>query len=65
MEWERQLAYKFDAGKQEGITVGAQQKAIEAAKSFAANGVSEEIIAKSLNMTITQVQKILKGTVSA
>ncbi len=65
MEWERQLAYKFDAGKQEGITVGAQQKAIEAAKSFAANGVSEEIIAKSLNMTITQVQEILKGTVSA
>ena len=45
MTWERQRTYDLDAG----IEIGAQQKAEEDARSFYANGVSIEVIAKSLN----------------
>ena len=55
MEWERQRAYD----KEEGILIGIQQKAIEDAKSFYANGASIELIAKSLHMTQEEVQKIV------
>ena len=37
-----------------------QQKAIEDAKSFYANGVSIQVITKSLKMTEEQVQDIVK-----
>ena len=63
MEWERQRAYDFADGKQEGLTEGfqqgAQQKEIEAILGFASNNVSEEIIAKSLKMTLEDVHKII------
>ena len=49
--------------KQEGITEGAQQKAIEDAKAFYSNGVPIEIIAKSQNMTTEQVKEIVKDVV--
>ena len=45
---------------QQGLQQGAQQKAIEAARSFYSNGVSIEIIAKSLNMTEEQIKEIVK-----
>ena len=51
MEWERQKAYEFKRGKQE--------KAVEDARSFYANGASVELIAKSLGMTIEQVEEIV------
>ena len=31
MEWERQRTYDFENGKEAGIAVGIQQKAVEAA----------------------------------
>ena len=46
-------------GKQEGLAEGERKKAVEAAKSFYANGVSVDIIAKSLGMTQEQVQEIV------
>ena len=46
-------------GMQQGMQQGAQQKAIEDARSFYANGVSVDIIAKSLNMTVDQVKEIV------
>ena len=46
--------------KREALAEGAQLKAIEAAKSFYANGVSVEIIAKALKMTQEQVLQIVK-----
>ena len=49
----------------EGVAKGAQQKAEEAAKSFYANGVSIELIAKSLKMTEEQVQEIVKEPVTS
>ena len=46
-------------GIQQGIQQGEEKKAIEAARSFYENGVSIELIAKSLKMTEEQVQKII------
>ena len=62
MTWERQRAYDLDAGREEGIAIGAQQKAVEDARSFYANGVSIEVIAKSLKMNVEQVKEIVKET---
>ncbi len=44
----------------QGIQQGEQKRAIEDAKNLYANGVSIEIIAKSLKMTIAEVQNIIK-----
>ena len=55
MTLERFQAYAFENGR----IAGEHNKAIEAARSFYANGVSVELIAKSLNMTIEQVKKII------
>ena len=45
----------FDEGKKEGM----QEKSIEDARSFYANGASIELIAKSLNMSIEDVKEIV------
>ena len=39
---------------------GAHEAALQAAKNLYANGVSVEIIAKSLNMTEEQINEIVK-----
>ncbi len=44
-DYKMDIAVKQEEAFEDGLEKGAQQKAIEAAKSFAANGVSEEIIA--------------------
>lgn len=44
---------------------GARQNAVEAAKSFYANGASFELIAKSLKMTVEQVQEIVSEKATA
>ena len=71
MEWERQRAYDFESGKEAGIAIGkeagislgAEKKAVEAAHSLYENGVSLEIIAKSLNITVERVREIVKDLV--
>ena len=54
-------------GIAEGIEIGRsegkEEKAIEAARSFYANGASIELIAKSLGMTIDQVKAIVTSEV--
>ena len=47
------------ATRKEALAEGALQKAIETAKNLWTNGVSLEIIAKSLNMTTEQVNEIV------
>ena len=42
---------------------GAQKQAVEAAKNFYTNGVSIDVISKSLNMTPEQVKEIVKDVV--
>ena len=61
MEWEREKAYEYDRGREEG----SKQTAIENAKNFYANGVSVEIIAKSLGMTEEQVKEIVRAEATA
>ena len=65
MEWERQKTYLFNKGKEEGIATGKQEAKIEAVRNFYANGVSVELIAKSLQMTVEQVEEIVKGSIQA
>ena len=45
--------------RNDGIAEGREQKAVEDARSFYANGASIELIAKSLGMTIEQVKEIV------
>lgn len=47
-----------------GVQQGAQQKTIEDARSFYANGASVELIAKSLNMTEDEVKQIVSESVT-
>lgn len=61
MEWEREKVYEYDRGREEG----AKQTAIENAHNFYANGVSVEIIAKSLGMTEEQVKEIVSAEATA
>ena len=51
-------------GIAEGQELGRMEKAVEAARNLYINGVSIEIIAKSLNMTIEHVNEIVKQPVS-
>ena len=73
MEWERQMAYKYREGHQDGlaegraegkkagILEGSQQKAIEAAlilvKEF---NIEPEIAAKKMNAPLEKVLQLLK-----
>ena len=57
MEWERQRTYDFENGK--------EAKTIEDAISFYENGVSIEIIAKSLNLSEEKVKEIVSKKVPA
>ncbi len=58
MHFSDELTMK-DAARQEGLAEGERKKAVEAVRSFYKNGVSEEIIAKSLNMPLDEVRKII------
>ena len=49
----------FEANDTKEELNSEEQKAIEDAKSFYANGASIELIAKSLNMAIEQVKEIV------
>ena len=46
--------------RKEAKEEGRNEKAIEAARNLSANGVSTDIIAKSLNMTPEEVTKIIE-----
>ena len=58
-------SYKDDIAvkQKEAFEDGQQQKAIEDARSFYANGASIELIANSLKMTTEQVKEIVKDVV--
>ena len=63
MDWERQRTYDYENGKEAGIAEGTQQKAVEDARSFYANGASVELIAKSLHMTEEEVREIVNAPI--
>ena len=58
------MEYGYEQGVAEGEARGAQQNAIANAISFFKNGVSVEIISKSLGMSIEQIREITSNTAS-
>ena len=60
MEWERQRTYDFENGKEAGIAAKAREDAI----GFYENGVSVEIIAKSLKLSEEKVREIIKQNIT-
>ena len=61
MEWERQRAYDFSDGKQEGLKEGAQQKAIEDAINFLKEGDSPEKVARCIGLPFEKVLELQKS----
>lgn len=55
----------LEQGIQQGLQQGLQQKAVEAARNLYTNGVSIDIIAKSLNMSEEQVKEIVNDPAPA
>lgn len=53
------IAVKQEEARNDGIAIGAQQKAIEDAKAYYSNGVPIEVIAKSQNITIEQAKDFI------
>ena len=60
MEWERQRTYDFENGKEAGIAAKTQDAAI----GLFENGVSVEIIAKSLKLSEEKVREIIEQNIS-
>ena len=65
MEWERQRAYDFADGKQEGLKEGfeqgAQQKAIENAENLLRDGDSPEKVARCIGLPLEKVLELQKS----
>ena len=49
--------------KREAYEEGREDQTIEAAKNFYKNGVSVELISKSLNISVEQVKELVKDIV--
>ncbi len=59
MTWERQQAYAYRDGKEEGIAEGSRTKALEAArKLIAMHLLTEEQIAQAQGLTLAEVQQL-------
>jgi len=58
-DYKMDIAVKKEEAFQDGVEAGTQQKAVEDARSFYANGASIELISKSLNMPVDKVRKIV------
>ena len=58
-DYKMDIAVKQEEAREEGISIGSSQKAIEAVIGLHENNVPVDIIAKSLKMTEEQVQKII------
>ena len=56
MNWERQRAYDFYDGKQEGI----QQKAEEAAENLLKEGIPSETISRCIGLPLEKVLELQK-----
>ncbi len=62
-DYKLDIAVKKEEAFQDGLAEGAQQKTLEDARSFYANGASIELIAKSLHMTEEQVREIVSDQI--
>ena len=61
MEWERQRTYDFENGKEAGITVGKEAKAIEAAINLLKmNKLTPDEIAQAQDLPLEKVLELKK-----
>ena len=60
---DERAAEAFKKGEEAGIAHGEEKKAIEVVRNLDANGVSIELIAKSMKMTEEQVKEIINNPV--
>ena len=60
-DYKMDIAVKQEEAREDGIAIGIKQATGEAAKKLYENGVSIQIIAKSLNISDDQVQEFLKS----
>ena len=58
MTWERQRAYDLDAGREEGIAIGAQQKAVEAAENMMKKNYPIDDICEITGLSLDQVLEL-------
>ncbi|MBO4534112.1 MAG: hypothetical protein J5726_10535, partial [Treponema sp.] len=58
--FKKAIEIAMEQGIAIGMQQGARQKALEVAKSLYSNGASVELIAKSLGMTVEQVEEIIE-----
>jgi len=58
MEFERQMAYSFRAGKAAGIAEGKDEKAIEASIELLKKGISPETIAECVKLPLEKVLEL-------
>ena len=59
-DYKMDIAVKQEEAREDGIAIGIKQATEEAVRKFYENGVSIQVIAKSLNISDEQVQEILK-----
>ena len=60
-DYKMDIAVKQEEAREDGIAIGIKQAKGEAAKKLYENGVSIQIIAKSLNISTEKVQEFLKS----
>ena len=60
MEWERQRTYDFENGKEAGIEIGKEEKAIEAARNALEMNLSPEQAAKISDLPLEKVLELQK-----
>ena len=60
-DYKMDIAVKQEEAREDGIAIGIKQATEEAVRKFYENGVSIQVIAKSLNISDEQVQEILKS----
>ncbi|MBQ0162933.1 MAG: hypothetical protein KBS84_07235 [Treponema sp.] len=64
-EYDEELTFCnwFEDGVEEGIEKGREQAVLDSVRSFYSNGVSIDLISKSLNLTPEKVKEIVKDVV--
>ncbi len=58
MTWERQRAYDLDAGREEGIEIGAHHKAVEDAENMMKKNYPVDDICEITELSLEQVLEI-------
>ena len=58
MTWERQQAYAYRDGKEEGIAEGSRTKALEAARNAIAMKLSVEQASQLTGLPVAEVQQL-------